>query len=166
MDGPFGLWPPAGQFTYRQSQMATIICDDDPRLRVLYRQEFEWAGVEVIEAGNGDQCIELAKRQLPDLIVLDLAMPKRGGLSALPELRLHCPDTPVVVVTAHAAVEVLSRTRELGATDCFSKPGFLARIPEVVQRYRLPRVPGHDPAPTPEAGPVLSSASSDDAAAS
>ncbi len=115
----------------------TLICDDSPRLRSLYRQEFEWAGVEVLEAGDGDECIEVAVQEHPDLIVLDLAMPKRGGLSALPELRRRCPGTPVVVVTAHAAVEVLSRSRELGATACFSKPGFLARIPDVVERYAL-----------------------------
>ena len=117
--------------------VSTLICDDDPRLRLLYRQEFEWAGVEVVEAADGDQCIEVAWRERPDLIVLDLAMPKRSGLSALPELRRCFPDTPVLVVTAHAAVEVLARSRELGATACYSKPGFLARIPEVVERYSL-----------------------------
>ncbi len=144
--------------------MATLICDDDWRLRLLYRQEFEWAGVDVVEAGDGDQCIEMARREQPDLIVLDLSMPRRGGLSALPELRLRCPDTPVVVVTAHAAVEVLSRSRELGATACYSKPGFLARIPDVVARFGLshpgPRADRH-----PTAGPVLASAPVDDASA-
>jgi len=145
--------------------MSTLICDDDWRLRLLYRQEFEWAGVDVVEAADGDQCIEVAKREHPDLIVLDLAMPRRGGLSALPELRLCFPDTPVVVVTAHAAVEVLSRTRELGATACYSKPGFLARIPEVVERYGLARTPaGGSGCRIAEV--VLSSAPSDDAAAS
>lgn len=117
--------------------VSTLICDDDPRLRLLYRQEFEWAGVEVVEAGDGNQCIEVARRERPELIVLDLAMPKRSGLSALPELRRCFPDTPVLVVTQHAAVEVLGRSRELGATACYSKPGFLARIPEVVERYGL-----------------------------
>lgn len=140
--------------TYRRASVPTLICDDDPRLRLLYRQEFEWAGVEVVEAGDGDQCIELALRACPELIVLDLAMPKRGGLSALPELRRCCPDTPVVVVTAHAAVEVLSRSRELGATACFSKPGFLARIPEVVARFSL--APRQAEAASRQAGPVLS----------
>lgn len=121
--------------SYRRGVVSTLICDDDPRLRLLYRQEFEWAGVEVVEASDGDQCIEVALRERPELIVLDLAMPKRSGLSALPELRRNFPQTPVLVVTQHAAVEVLSRSRELGATACYSKPGFLARIPEVVERY-------------------------------
>lgn len=117
--------------------MPTLICDDDPRLRSLYRQEFEWAGVEVLEAGDGDQCLDVAARHSVELIVLDLAMPRRGGLSILPELRRCLPDTPVVVVTAYAASEVLQRARDLGADDCFSKPGFLARIPDVVDHYGL-----------------------------
>lgn len=149
--------------------MPTLICDDDPRLRLLYRQEFEWAGVDVVEAGDGDQCIEVAKRERPELIVLDLAMPKRGGLSVLPELRLCCPGTPVLVVTAHAAVEVLSRTRELGATACYSKPGFLARIPEVVERFGLAvanQCDGVPVGPVEPVGPVLASSPTDDIAAS
>ena len=146
--------------------MPTLICDDDPRLRMLYRQEFEWAGVVVVEAGDGDQCIEVAKRERPELIVLDLAMPRRGGLSALPELRLCCPDTPVLIVTAHAAVEVLSRTRDLGATACYSKPGFLARIPEVVERYGLAVGDRREGALGPPGRPVLASAPIDDVAAS
>ena len=142
--------------------MPTLICDDDPRLRLLYRQEFEWAGVDVVEAADGDQCIEVALRERPELIVLDLAMPKRGGLSALPELRRCFPCVPVLVVTAHAAVEVLSRSRELGATACFSKPGFLARIPEVVERYSLvTRLPPGSGLSEPV--PVVASALVDDA---
>lgn len=147
--------------SYRRASVSTLICDDDPRLRLLYRQEFEWAGVEVVEASDGDQCIEVAHREQPELIVLDLAMPKRSGLSALPELRRCFPATPVLVVTQHAAVEVLSRSRELGATACYSKPGFLARIPEVVERYHLVAVGG---AVSGEA--KVSSTVLDDAAAS
>lgn len=136
--------------------MATLICDDDPRLRALYRQEFEWAGVDVIEAGDGIQCLEAAASQQPELIVLDLGMPRRGGLSILPELRRCCPQAQVLVVTAHSAVEILSLSRRLGAAACFSKPGFLSRIPEVVERYLA------DGVPAPAA--VLTSPS-DDAAA-
>ncbi len=147
--------------TYRRAPVPTLICDDDPRLRLPYRQEFEWAGVVVVEAADGDQCIEVALREHPELIVLDLAMPRRSGLSALPELRRRFPDAPVLVVTAHAAVEVLGRSRELGATACYSKPGFLARIPEVVERYALQAA-----ADGGEAGPGVSSSLLGDAQAS
>jgi len=115
--------------------MRTLICDDDPRLRSLYRQEFEWAGSEVLEATDGDRCLEVAERDRPDLIVLDLAMPRRGGLSALAALSERCPDTPVIVVSSYASADIADRTRILGARACFTKPGFLARIPEVALRF-------------------------------
>ena len=115
--------------------MQVLICDDDWRLRRLYGQQFQWAGVGVIEASDGSQCVDLAQREHPDLIVLDLSMPTQGGLSTLPRLRNACSDIPVVVVTAHASVEIFDRSRRLGATACFAKPGFLARIPDVVAEY-------------------------------
>ncbi|HUR19070.1 MAG TPA: response regulator [Acidimicrobiales bacterium] len=119
--------------------MYALLCDDDRRLRALYRMEFEHVGVAVREAANGDECIEMATLDPPELIVLDLYMPRRGGLSTLPLLRSLLPDVPVLVVTAYAAVEVLRQSLALGATACYTKPGFLARIPEVVERY-LPSV--------------------------
>ena len=118
--------------------MQALLCDDDWRLRRLYRLEFEWAGADVVEASDGDQCVELALREAPDVIVLDLHMPRRGGLAVLPILRRACPDVPVLVVTAYAGAEVFDYSRRLGATACFSKPGFLSQIPDVVDQYTPP----------------------------
>lgn len=112
-----------------------LLCDDDGRLRALYRMEFEFAGVAVREAANGNECIAMATMEAPGLVVLDLYMPRRGGLSALPQLRSLLPEVPLLVVTAYAAVDVLRQSLALGATACYTKPGFLARIPEVVERY-------------------------------
>ncbi len=119
--------------------MHVLLCDDDRPLRALYRMEFEFAGVAVREAANGTACLELAEQEAPNLVVLDLYMPRRGGLATLPQLRALLPDVPLLVVTAYAAVEILRQSLALGATACYTKPGFLARIPEVVERY-LPSV--------------------------
>lgn len=118
--------------------MHALLCDDDWRLRALYKMEFEFAGVTVREAVNGIECITMATQEAPALVVLDLYMPRRGGLATLPQLRALLPQAPLLVVTAYAAVEVLRQSLALGATACYTKPGFLARIPEVVERY-LPR---------------------------
>lgn len=115
--------------------MRVLICDDEPAIRQLYRYAFEAQGVDVDEAGDGDECIAAAERAHPNLIVLDLYMPKRDGLSALPELRVCCPEAHVLIVSAHAGVEVFRRGRALGATACFEKLGFLRRIPDVLARY-------------------------------
>ena len=121
-------------FSY-SSPVAVLICDDEPAIRLLYRTAFEEAGAEVIEAEDGEQCVELAARERPELVVLDLYMPRRGGISALDELRTRCSDVPVVVVSARAVVDTLRTTQRLGAVQCFAKSAFQARIPEVLRRY-------------------------------
>lgn len=112
-----------------------LICDDEADIRSLYRLAFEDLGAEVDEAIDGDDCIRRSVAHCPDLVVLDLYMPVRDGLSALPELRLKCPNTRVLVVSAHAAEETFALSRARGATACFEKLSFISRIPRVVERY-------------------------------
>jgi CheY-like chemotaxis protein len=115
-----------------------LICDDEPSIRLLYRTAFEHEGAEVVEAEDGDACITAAEASCPDLVVLDLFMPNRDGLATLPELRRSCPSAKVLVVSAHAAVDVFRRSRARGATACFDKVTFLGRIPGLVERYGTP----------------------------
>lgn len=126
-------WP--GRRCSTVAAVQVLICDDDWRLRRLYRRHFQWEGMDVIEASDGRQCIDLAQSEQPALIVLDLSMPRQGGLSTLPHLRELCSHIPVVVVTTHASDQIFDRSRKLGAAACFTKPGFLAQIPDVVEEY-------------------------------
>ena len=112
-----------------------LICDDEPDIRLLFRMAFEEVGAEVTEAVDGNDCIAQAKAGCPELVILDLFMPDRDGLSALPELRRACPDARVLVVSAHAAVEIFSQSRARGATACFEKVDFASRIPSLAERY-------------------------------
>lgn len=112
-----------------------LVCDDETDIRVLYRAAFEALGVSVDEAADGGEALARAIQQPPDLVVLDLFMPGRDGLSVLPELRDICGEAPILVVSAHAAVEVFGESRSRGATACFDKLGFHNRIPAVVERY-------------------------------
>lgn len=115
--------------------MRVLICDDEPDIRLLYRMAFEEFGAEVTEAVDGDDCIALMSECCPDLVILDLFMPNRDGLSALPELRRQCPAARVLVVSAHAADDAFARSRARGATACFDKLSFVPRIPRLVERY-------------------------------
>lgn len=114
-----------------------VICDDEPDIRLLYRQAFEDLGVEVAEAADGEECLAVVDQatEPPALVVLDLFMPRRDGFATLPELRERCPGCPVVVVTAHAAVDVFDKSRARGAVACFDKLGFLQRVPRLVDRF-------------------------------
>jgi CheY-like chemotaxis protein len=112
-----------------------LICDDEPSIRLLFRTAFEELGADVVEAVDGDDCLALAERTSPDLVVLDLFMPNRDGLSTLPDLKRAHPDARVLIVSAHAAVEVFRQSRARGASACFDKLNFLPRIPQIVERY-------------------------------
>jgi CheY-like chemotaxis protein len=115
--------------------MRVLICDDEPAIRTLYRTAIEREGVSVDEAADGIECIDVAVATCPDIVILDLYMPRRDGLSTLPMLREACPEARVLVVSAHAAVEVFEQSRSRGATACFDKLSFLPRIPDVLARY-------------------------------
>lgn len=115
--------------------MRVLVCDDEPSIRLLFRTAIEAKGVTVEEAADGEECLEVAARSQPDLVILDLYMPRKDGLSTLPELRLCCPEAVVLVVSAHAAVEIFEQSRSRGATACFDKLAFLPRIPALLERY-------------------------------
>jgi CheY-like chemotaxis protein len=115
--------------------MRVLICDDEPAIRLLYRTAIERDGIDVDEACDGIECLTVAEANHPDLVILDLYMPRRDGLATLPMLRKCCPDAKVLVVSAHAAVEVFEQSRSRGATACFDKLSFLPRIPALLERY-------------------------------
>lgn len=115
--------------------MRVLICDDEPSIRFLWRTAIEREGVEVSEACDGVECVDVAEAIGPDVVILDLYMPRRDGLATLPMLRRSCPHARVLVVSAHAAVEVFEQSRALGATACFDKLSFLPRLPGLLERY-------------------------------
>ena len=114
--------------------MHVLVCDDEPDIRLLYRSAFERAGAVVSTADDGDTAIERAATDRPQLIVLDLKMPRCDGAVALPRLHEVCPDAEVIVVSAHLNVERFADMRALGASQCYDKLDFLGRIPDLVAR--------------------------------
>lgn len=117
--------------------MRVLICDDEPAIRLLWRTAIECDRVEVTEAADGIECVDLAAATNPDVVILDLYMPRRDGMATLPLLRRSCPDARVLVVSAHAAVEIFETSRARGATACFDKVSFLPRLPGLLERYRV-----------------------------
>lgn len=115
--------------------MRVLVCDDEPDIRLLFRSAFAAAGAEVATADDGQRALEVAASWLPDLVVLDLQMPRRSGQSALPEFAAVCPRAVVLIVSAHLRADQLSRMLDLGAKECFEKLDFLNRIPRLVHQY-------------------------------
>ena len=103
------------------SRPTVLVCDDEPNLRELIRVSLG-DGYVFVEATDGEQALDLARRLRPDLVVLDLMMPRRNGLEILAELRRDAllAGTPVVVVTAQPAAQ--DEARANGADGVVVKP--------------------------------------------
>jgi DNA-binding response OmpR family regulator len=98
-----------------------LICDDEPNLRELIRVSLG-SGYAVVEAGDGEQALALARSMRPDLVILDVMMPRLNGLDVLTELGADptLAETRVLVVTAQPASQEEARAK--GADDVIVKP--------------------------------------------
>ncbi|HMM36595.1 MAG TPA: response regulator, partial [Thermoanaerobaculia bacterium] len=85
--------------------MKVLIVDDEPVVREVLRTVLSRAGYATSEAATAAEGLALFADPAVDLVLLDLMLPDRPGLSLLPELREKRPDVPVVVVTAYSSVE-------------------------------------------------------------
>jgi CheY-like chemotaxis protein len=102
--------------------LATVlICDDEPSLRELIRISLD-GPYEFVEADDGEESLELARSVRPDVIILDMMMPRRSGLEVLTELRRDedLADTRVIVLTAQPATR--EQALRAGADVVMVKP--------------------------------------------
>jgi CheY-like chemotaxis protein len=105
-------------------QPRVLVVDDEAAIRLLCRVNLRLAGMEVLEAANGAVAIELARRELPDIILLDVMMPEADGwqvvdaLAADPETR----DIPIVFLSARSERSDQRRGIHAGAVGYVTKP--------------------------------------------
>lgn len=107
------------------SPTATIlIVDDDQGQRLLVRTALEHKGFEVIEAADGVEGCQLYEEYSPDLLLVDLMMPRMDGYELCRELRGHARsvDVPIVVTTGRDDIASIVRAYDAGATDFVPKP--------------------------------------------
>jgi len=104
--------------------MKVLIADDELRLRKVVSLHLKKSGFEVIEAGNGQQAVDLAKDTTPEVIVLDVMMPEKTGLEACAEIKANAElkDTPIILLTAMAESEDIKKGQEAGADEYLTKP--------------------------------------------
>ncbi|MEM1054349.1 MAG: response regulator transcription factor [Bacteroidota bacterium] len=119
--------------------MATtlLVADDAPAIREIVRDYFEAQGFTVVEAENGAEAVTLAEQLDPDLVLLDVMMPKLDGFGVIRALR-ESGETPVILLTARVAETDKVMGLELGADDFVTKPFSLhelhARVRAVLRR--------------------------------
>jgi len=99
-----------------------LVVDDEPDIRAVLGECLTAAGFETQEAGDGDEAVAAVQADRPAVILLDVIMPRQGGMEALPELKRIAPDVPVIMCTAYLDVPTAVRAMQLGAYDYLTKP--------------------------------------------
>ena len=114
------------------SLATVLICEDEPALRELVRVSLV-GEYSFLEAANGIECLAVARETRPDVVVLDLMMPRRNGLEVLGDLRRDeaLADTPVIVLTAQP--ETRDEALRAGANLVMDKPFSPDQISDAVQ---------------------------------
>ncbi len=105
-----------------------LVIDDEPGIRSTVRDILEDEGHRVLLAEDAVVGLELLEAERPDLVVLDVWLPRMGGLEALAELRARRPELEILVVSGHATIDMAVRALKLGAFDFIEKPLSMDRI--------------------------------------
>jgi len=120
-------------------QFRILVVDDEERILNFLKSKLIASGYGVLTASNGLEALEQAQAQEPDLVVLDVLMPRMGGLEVLKELRTFS-SVPVIILSARGADADRIKGLSLGADDYLSKPfnpdELVARIEAVRRRIK------------------------------
>ncbi|MGM0559060.1 MAG: response regulator, partial [Myxococcota bacterium] len=106
----------------QSDQPVVLIVDDEVMHARLIARWLATEGYETEIAENGESCLHLIQRLLPDAVCLDLKMPGIGGLDTLRRLKDHHPRLPVIMLTAEDSVEAAVESMQAGAYGFLTKP--------------------------------------------
>lgn len=120
-----------------------MVVDDYEGMRQAAHLALETLGYRVVEASNGEDAVELAQAELPDLILMDLSMPHLDGFGAIHRIRrlLGLRNVPVIAFSAHTAKEVREDALAAGCREFLTKPVNLEILKAAVERCLGPDVP-------------------------
>jgi DNA-binding response OmpR family regulator len=121
-----------------QNRAKILVVEDEPNMVVGLRDNFEFEGYEVLTARDGVEGLQLALEESPDLVVLDVMMPRMSGLEVCKQLRAQRASIPIIMLTARGQEVDKVVGLELGADDYVTKPfsirELLARVKAVLRR--------------------------------
>ncbi|HMO02966.1 MAG TPA: response regulator transcription factor [Oligoflexia bacterium] len=123
---------------FNPSNFTVAVIDDDEAVRSSLLMNLEYLGYKTSAAADGDEGFDLVREKQPDIIVLDVMMPKKDGLQLCKQLRAEGVSTPIILLTARSAEIDRVLGLELGADDYlpkpFGMPELLARIKAILRR--------------------------------
>ncbi len=104
------------------AKKAILVADDEASHRMMLKAHLKEEGLEVIEASNGQEAIDLVSRHFYDLILMDIRMPVMDGMEALTRIKKISPAVPVIMMTAYGSINSAVEALKSGADDYLTKP--------------------------------------------
>lgn len=119
-----------------EKEIKIALIEDDPFLSSMYSTKFEIEGFKVVAANDGAKGVEVITKELPDIVLLDVLMPKMNGFDVLKEIKKNekTKDIPVILLTNLNQSDEVEKGMELGAVDYLVKAHFMPS--EVVEKIK------------------------------
>ena len=114
---------------------ALLVVDDEPRIRTVLNRSLSAQGHTVYEASDGQAALDQIDSREMDLVLLDLAMPRRGGLDVLSVLKDRDSSPPVIVLTAVTEISARIQALDRGAVDVVAKPFSAMELSARIRRH-------------------------------
>ena len=113
-----------------------LVVEDFEDNRFMMRRLLEMSGYRVVEAVNGEQAVEVAAEERPDLILMDLSLPKLDGLAATRRIRQSngLADVPIVAVSAHDTSDFHAEALAAGCNEYVTKPIDFDQLESLLRR--------------------------------
>src|SRR5215510_1721992 len=123
-----------------KSNRRIMVVEDYDDTRMLLKQALEMLGYSVLEASNGQEAVDIADREHPDLILMDLDLPILDGIAATQRIRQQSEleHVPILAVTAYPMSYTHVKAFSKGCTEYMAKPIDVAELTKLVNRYLSP----------------------------
>lgn len=112
-----------------------LIVDDQYGIRALLYEVLGKEGYKTFQAANGQQALQIVKKDKPNLVILDMKIPGMDGLEILQEIKTINKEIKVIMMTAYGELDMIQKAHDLGALTHFTKPFDIDELRYVVNHH-------------------------------
>jgi DNA-binding response OmpR family regulator len=116
-----------------------LLVDDEPEILEILSKKLEAQGFLTVRAFDGNEGLEKIRKERPDIVLLDIIMPYKGGFEMLRDMQSQeeLRKIPVIMVSAKSEADSLFKSRDMGATDYLIKPINFEELLKYIRKYTL-----------------------------
>jgi CheY-like chemotaxis protein len=114
-------------------EIKILVCDDEKNIQESIKLILEKSGYDLHFASNGTEAVEKAKKLQPQVILLDIKMPKLSGMDALSEITTASPQSKIIIISGYEQPQVIKEALSRGAVDYLAKSFSREQLKESIQ---------------------------------